>query len=76
MLDRYIRIGIIATILLIGAVFLMNQTQNYIYRAHLLQTPCDLCLKANPNLTMCKKQNIIIEPNYTKIDLSKYKLDG
>lgn len=52
---------ITSVLLLIIALgfFAINQTLTYFYKAQFLQSPCGLCLKLNPNLTIVEKVNPI-----------------
>jgi hypothetical protein len=38
-------------------MFIFNQTFSWYYKAELVTKPCDLCLKLNPENSLCPKIN-------------------
>lgn len=47
-------------------IIMMNQLVGLMYKGTIAMKPCDVCLKANPELSLC--------PNYKIIDLNNLNL--
>jgi len=48
---------VLIILLVIGAgMFAVQQTLGYYYKSKFLQTPCELCLSLNSNLSLCPKE--------------------
>lgn len=50
---------IVVILIIVGAgMFAVNQTLGYIYKSQFLQTPCQLCLELNPDMTLQKSYKV------------------
>lgn len=55
---------IIVVLLIVSiGLFAVNQTLLYIYKSQLLQKPCDLCIKLNPQVENCIYQKLASYPD-------------
>lgn len=69
---------IIAVVTLAALLVITNQAFSLIYKVQLLSSPCELCVKLNPEWAKCYKELTTPTPiiiNYSNsIDFSKFNL--
>jgi len=74
MIDKNLTKTIIIVLIIVSlGLFALNQTLGYIYKAHFLKSPCDLCAQLNPNISNCIYQK---ENTYYKLDNGYQTLDS
>ena len=62
---------IITLVMFAVLAFAFNQTLGLVYKAQFLSSPCELCVKLNPEWMQCYKQ--ITKPKIVETELTKIK---
>jgi hypothetical protein len=76
-INSIIRISIAAIVTLALGVFIFNQSLELFYKIEFLSTPCELCMKLNPEWEECYKlitTPVPVANNYSfaSVNLSEY----
>ena len=67
--DLLINILIIIAIVSLG-IFAVNQIYHYLFNTQFLFTPCELCVKANPQFKPCMETTLRTTGNWYDINMS------
>jgi len=65
-INNYLKIVVIAVIVIGGGLFIINQFFSWHYKAQLLMKPCDLCISLNPDFTRCNVEIVRVTEEQIK----------